>query len=321
MKKILSTRLSLLLFTILFLTNCRKETTEVIPLNEENAEESMQRGSDHDRDCRLTMYNYYDAFNDYSQIDYFSYKKGMVDEWLTSYGSLYKMEYDRNEKLKIARMYDGETLTYTIKFIYKNNKVVKEIWYDGNTNVVADEVINTYNQKGEMIRNESINFDYYVTNTYTNEGNLKSYFYFSGGLPNQKGEYTYRSEFKNPYGAMPGIEYSFPYTNSAFGTGKNWPSSEKITLYDEEGNPSVYYDQDPRQTVWQPGPKKYPLMATYIDRINGGTITNTFEYENCSGHNDDSQTGSLSQKRGVNKSNIPGANFKSLIHGTRKEVL
>jgi hypothetical protein len=321
MKRILSTRLSLLFFAFLFAAGCRKETTKTTELNEEIAQSSMENRSDKGGDCRLTLYDYYTSIDDYHQVDYFSYNRGKVDEWLTSWGSLFKMEYDKNEKLKIARMYDGETLVNTIKFIYKNGKVVKEIWYDGNTNVVADEVTNTYNQKGEMIRNESISFDYYVTYTYTNEGNLKSWFYFFGGLPSQKAEYTYRSEFKNPYGARPGIEYSFPYANSSFGTGKNWYSSEKITLFDEGGNSSVYYDQDPRQTVWQRGPKNYPLMASYIDRISSGVITNTFEYENCSGHHNDSQAGSLSQKQTVNKSKAATANFKSLMHGPRGGIL
>jgi hypothetical protein len=75
----------------------------------------------------LTRYYLYDAINDYEQDEYFTYKNGLVDEWTTYYGYMYKMEYDRNKKMKIARSYfDGELL-YTIHFIYKNNKIVKEI--------------------------------------------------------------------------------------------------------------------------------------------------------------------------------------------------
>lgn len=314
MKKIQSVQLSLFLFTLLTLTNCRKETTEVTPLKEESSEQSMERGSNHGRDCRLTMYNFYDAVHDYSQIDYFSYKKGKVDEWLASYGSLFKMEYDNDDRLKIAKMYDAEVLINTIKFIYRNNRVFKEIWYEGNTNVVADQVIYAYNRKGEMIRNESMTYDYYVTYTYTNEGNLKSWFYYSGGLPSQKAEYTYRSEFKNPLEARPGIPYSFPYINAGFGAGKNWYSSEKSTLYDEDGNPSVYYDEDPRLTTWERGPKNYPAKASHVDRISGGSITEMFEYENCHGHHDDSQTGSLNQKMEKNKNNRSGRIGKILLH-------
>jgi hypothetical protein len=305
MKKILSTRLSLFLFTILLVTSCQKE-----PIDKEG-------------DCRLTKYHYYDAAADYNQIDYFSYKNGLVDEWLASSGGLFKMEYDRNKKLKTSRMYEGETLVYTIHFIYEKDKVVKEIWYDGNTQQVANEVINTYNQKGELIRNEATNFDYYTIYTYTRQGYLESWFYFSGGSPIVKAEYTYNNEFKNPYGARPGIEYSFPYVNSGFGSGKRWYSSERITLYDEDGNPSVLYDQDPMRTVWQSGPKNYPLQADYFDRLSGGPITNTFEYENCDGSNDkNTSTESLSEKGGIKNSNVEtGANFKSLINSPKKEVI
>ena len=314
MKKNYFKPISLLLFTALLITGCQKDLKEVKELNEEIADQSRQRGGDHDNGgCRLTNYDYYDGISDYNAIEYYSYKKGLVDEWLASYGSLFKMEYDRNEKLKIARMYDGETLINTIKFIYRNDKVIKEIWYAGNTNQMDDEVIYDYNRKGQMTRNESLSYDYYVTYTYTNEGDLKSWFYFSGGLPSQKAEYTYRDEFKNPYNARPGIDYSFVYANSGFGVSDTWCSSEKVTFYDEEGSPSVHYDLDPKKTKWLSGPKKYPAKASYIDRITRGSVTNTFEYENCSGHHNDSETELLNQKN-INKRNMPAGNFKLLIH-------
>ena len=75
-------------------------------------------------------------------------------------------------------MYDGQTLLYEIHFIYNKNKVVKEIWYDANTHQVIDEVNNSYNQQGEMIRNESTTQNYYVTYTYTTQGDLESWFFF-----------------------------------------------------------------------------------------------------------------------------------------------
>ncbi len=321
MTKILSTRLQLFLFAILFLTNCRKETTEATALNEEIAPQSREDNSDKGEDCRVTKYDFYNSADDYYQVDYFSYKNGLVDEWLASYGYLFKMQYDRDKKLKIARMYDGETLVNTIKFIYKNDKIVKEIWYEGNTNQVGDEVTNTYNRKGEMIRSESIIFDLYVINTYTDKGELKSWHLFISGLPNAKAEYTYRNDFKNPLNARPGIDYSFAYINSAFGTGDKWPSSEKFTNYDEEGNPSVYYDQDPRRTTGQLGPKKYPLQINYFDKLTSNSMINTFEYENCSGHHNDSPAGSLSQKQVVNKSKASAANFKSLMHGPQGGII
>lgn len=232
--------------------------------------------------CRLTQYNYYDAIHDYSQIDYFSYKNRLVDEWTTFYGWVYKMEYDGNRKMKIARAYAGGELAYTIQFVYKNNKVVKEIWYNGNTQEIADEVTNTYNVKGQLIKNQSLNGDYYVINTYTPQGYLESWHFFVGGVPVQKNIYTYNDNFKNPYeSARPGIEYSFAWSNSAFGAGNRWYSSEKAFFYDENGDPFVYYDQDANQTHWISSEQNYPLRADYVDLLSGGSIVNSFEYENC----------------------------------------
>jgi hypothetical protein len=132
MKKNLTTRLPLFFFIILFATNCRKQTIEQTALNEEISQQVKNDKQDKESGCRLTRYEYYDAIHGNGHIDYFTYKNGLVDEWLTFYGFLYKMEYDNNKKLKIARAYDGETLINTIHFIYKKDKIVKEIWYAGN---------------------------------------------------------------------------------------------------------------------------------------------------------------------------------------------
>jgi hypothetical protein len=307
------------LFTLagLFITGCQKEERE---FNEDITKQSTAARSEKGGGCRVTSYDYYDPVNDYHQVDQYTYKNGLVDEWLTFYGSVYKMEYDSKRKLTIARLYEGPTLLNEIHFIYNKNKVVKEVWYDVNTQQVIDEVNITYNQKGEMIRNESTAFDYYVTYTYTIQGDLKSWFFFVGGLPAQKAEYTFLSEFKNPLIARPGIEYSFAWGNSAFGTGKGWYSSEKVTLYDAEGsNPFVYYDHDPLQTIWQPGSQNYPIKATYFDRLSDAhNITNSFEYENCPGSNNDAKRESLRQKNGISNSIAPALNFRSLIRGPKK---
>lgn len=323
MKKNYLNLIGTFLLTAFFFTGCQKETIEkeTTRFKGEIDEQSSVAKSENGGGCRLTMYHYYDALADYHQVDYFTYKNGLVDEWLSSYGSLFKMEYDDKGKLIISRMYDGETLVSTIHFIYEKNKVVKEIWYDGNTQQVLDEVYNTYNKKGELIRNESINFDLYAINTYTNRGDLESWQLFIGGLANAKGEYTYSDEFKNPYSAIPGIQYSFPYANAAFPSGNWWYSSEKITVYDPDGNPFVYYNQDPLQTVWQSGPQLYPLQANYVDKISGGAMTNTFEYENCPGdQNTNSRAKSLRHKSIINSKRIP-ANLRSSIPGPRRGVI
>jgi hypothetical protein len=279
MKKNLLTRL-LLPIVIMLVAGCQKDQKELI---EKNNKEIFAARAENLGGCRLTIYDYYDGISDFHQLNKFSYKNGLCDELLAFYGTSFKMEYDVNRRLKISKVYDGGNLTATIHFIYKNNKVVNEIWYEGNTDNILDVVTNTYNERGEMIRNESRNNNYYVTYTHTANGDLESWLFYDGGNLVVKAEYTYQTPYKNSMGAIPGLEYSFVYANSGFGilSGKRWYSSEKITLYDENGEPFVYYEQDPAKTIWLPGQQGYPLNADYTDAISGLHINNAFEYENC----------------------------------------
>ena len=112
MKKNLIITIGPLLFTVLFFCACQKAAKD---LNNETKVTTSAARSGEGGACRLTQYNYYDAIHDYSQIDYFSYKNRLVDEWTTFYGWVYKMEYDGNRKMKIARAYAGGELAYTIQ--------------------------------------------------------------------------------------------------------------------------------------------------------------------------------------------------------------
>lgn len=278
MKKILS-KTKLLVVFILLAVSCQKDA---IQLNEESNKVASATKQQSAGACRVTQYYYFDAIHSSEQIENYTYKNGLVDEWYAYYGVVFKMEYEKNGNMKIARSYfDGELIN-TIHFVYKNNKVVKEIWYAGNTQVIEDEVNNTYNEKGQLIKNQSVAFDYYVVNTYTAQGYLESWFFYLGGIPASKGVYTYNDNIKDPLElARPGIEYSFAWINSAFGTGNRWYSSEKIILYDETGEPFVHYDLDANKTKWQTTEQNYPSLVTYTDVLSSGTIINSFNYENC----------------------------------------
>lgn len=293
---------------------CKKEK-DISQIAEESKDAtSEKRGSGND--CRLTEYYYYDAIHDFEQIDRLTYKNGLVDEWSTFYGTIYKMEYDRNKKMKMARAYiDGELIS-TIRFIREDNKIVKEIWYVGNTDVVDDEVINTYNRKGQLIKNESLNYDYYTINTYTPQGNLESWTFYAAGLPVSKAIYTYKDNFKNPYLARPGIEYSFAWVNSAFGAGDRWYSSEQSISYDENGKPYLYYDQDPLKTKWQKGDNGFPIRADYTDKLTGGQIVNSFQYENCNSCRDFQI---LAARTATNKSLLKG--IKGIRNGFPQNIM
>lgn len=311
----------LFLFSLLAIIGCQKETSEAPPkLTEESLAQKGNAKSEKKSDCRLTVFDFYDGVADYHQIDYFSYKNGLVDEWLTFYGSLFKMQYDRRGKLKISEVYNSGALAYTIHFFYENGNAVKEIWYVGNTTDIDDEVYHTYNRKGQIITTESKNYGYYVENTWTQGGDLKSWFLYFGGLPNVKAEYVYRHHYKNPLMAKPGAEYSFPYVNAAFGTGKRWYSSEKMTFYDENGNPSVYYDQDPGQTTWQIGNNRYPELVSYFSPVSGSNHSVGFGYENCEGDNNGHHRPNVLTRKNPAVSAAQSNSIRSILSGPRDKL-
>ncbi len=231
--------------------------------------------------CRLTEYDYYDGLGEFHNTENFTYKNGSLDNVFTNYGYRFNMVYNAQNKLIGSTAYDGQTLVYVISFMYKNNKVVQEIWRDATTQEIYDQVFLTYDQKGNLVRSESFILDYYTVNTYTTNGNLKSWQVVDHGLNFAKAEYTYEDNYKNPYSSIKDVDHAFWYTNSAFGirTGQRWYSSEKVTLYDESNQPYVYYEQDPYRTTWQTGQQNYPLQAEYVDLNTASIIRNSFNYD------------------------------------------
>ena len=266
---------------LLFAVSCQKESkSHLESVTQSSASKPESAGS-----CRMIVHDYYDGIADFHNIDYFTYKNGLVDGVQTSYGQTFNMEYNEQGKLISSRVYEEENLLYIITFVYEKNRVVQEIWRDAITGEITDELFLTYDQKGNLVRNESIVFDFYVIHTYTNDGRLESWKYFLAGLPAIKAEYTYEQNIKNPYQSLKGVDYTFWYANAGFGigTGTRWYSSERVSFYDENGNIEVYYEQDPTQTVWQVGKQHFPLHADYFNLNTELPVTNTFQYENCDG--------------------------------------
>lgn len=229
----------------------------------------------------MTSYDYYDVNSDYSQIEYFTYANGLLDEWRPFYGGVFKMLYNNAKKATGAIYSDGLGGSYDISFIYENNHIVREMWYEGGTTTLADVITHTYNQKGEMIRDESVAADYYVINSYTVNGDLASWTYYTGGMKFLKGEYTYVPGYKNPYESISGFPFNFGAANAAFGSGNWWYASEKVLIFDESGNESIIYAQDPGLTTWTLGFQKTISTAVYKDAGTGAFIYNRFTYDNC----------------------------------------
>jgi hypothetical protein len=316
MKKTLSTRHVVMLIAIVIASACQKEI-----LNDPGLTSNASAGGpgqDNSTGCRLTTFDFYSADGDYHQTENYVYKNGRAVEWHTWWGGLYKMEYNDKGKLIRSWLWEGGVLINTIDFIYEKDKVVHEIWFDGGTSDIADEVYYTYNTKGEMVMAMSTVNDYTTINTFTANGDQTSWFVSFGGLPYVKGEYVYTKQIRNPLSQRPGIEYEFPYINPSFITGNSWIASEKITYFDEAGNPFVSYEADPLLTKWHLGYQQFPTLVEYIEKNTGGYSSVTMVMENCGQENAGGST-SINQGKSLRKikPGSPGS-IRALSAGPRR---
>ncbi len=316
MKRSFNTRHVVMLIAIVIASACQKEVLNDPGLISEAS--AGGPGQENSSGCRLTSYDFYNADGDYHQTEYYVYRDGLVDKWYTWFGGVFAMEYNNKGKLARSWFYIDDALVNTIDFLYEKDNVVHEIWYDGGTQDIADEVYYTYNTKGEMIMAESTNSDYITINTFSANGDLLSWFTALGGLPYAKGEYIYTKQIRNPLLHRPGIEYEFPFSNPAGIAGNSWIASEKITVYDEAGNPFVIYEADPILTQWHLGYQQFPTLVEYIDKNSGQYSAVTMVMENCGQENvGGSEIINQKMATGIIKPRSPGS-IRALAAGPRR---
>lgn len=320
--------ISSFLLTALLMIGCQKDFKEVNPAADpaSNPGENLQVDNERSKnECRLTKM----IWGGGNEYNYHYNNQGLADEWDISDYGLFKQEYNANGKLAKSRWYIGVDLQATIHFFYEGKKVIKEIWYDGNTSDIVDEVLYTYNAKGQMVRMESFMLDYYTVMSYTPEGNNSSWDFFVGGFPYYSGVLKYNRPYKNPYLAVAGIEHGFPYVNPQYNSNKWWAASEKLTIYDENANPIVLFDYDPSQTIWQGGFQNYPLSANYFDLISGDWVPYSFEYENCgpgnvTGNSQTARPSSAKASRKINPMMLmkynPSKSIKEQVREIRRQL-
>ncbi len=294
--------------SLLVITGCQKQINEPqsSPATDLQKDESQARGDheEHRNECRLT-----ESVVD-GEIETFHYNhKGLCDEWNISSWALLKLEYNASGLLTKSRVYVGNELIYTIRFFHTGEKVNKEIWYDGNSENVADVVFYTFNRRGQNTRMESFVGDYYTLNTFDAAGNVTAWDFYSGGTRAYSSRATFVHRFKNPRRAISGIDYGFPFLNAAIFANPFCIASEKLIAYDENGSPVVLYDYDPRRTSYRPASQDYPASGTFFDRVTNDWTSQAFDYENCGGRGHDNHNNS--QK--VAPSTVPGVNNMNLM--------
>jgi hypothetical protein len=274
MKKINLISAAVLLFSFLFIIGCRKENSQ----SKAGTDLTSAKNEKPKNECRLTEL----IAGPLGSYQYRYNTAGLNSEWdISGYGT-FKQEYDANGRLIKSRWFIDDELIVTIEFFFDNHgRSVHEIWYFGNTQDVYDEVFLTRDARGLITKMESIAGDYYTDVVYTPEGNTKEWHFYVGGQPFLSGYYQYIQTYRNPYLAIPGIEYGFPFLNPSINQQKWWATGEKITGYDENGNSFDIHDYDATQTQFLPTFQNYPSQANYFDLTSEAWHDYSFEYENC----------------------------------------
>jgi hypothetical protein len=263
-----------------FLAGCSKEN--ILP-PEEDAAASIAEHNWNRRECQLTHIDHGNGSTD----DFHYNTKGLADEWRIDLGDgspvIFKMEYNHHQKLIKAKLYSGEALYATIKFVYVNGRIVRDVWYDGESTNVINEIKNTYNKKGQLSVRESSISGIKVVFKNNHRGNtLQSDLYFENNLY-LSNSYTYNQFNRNPYLSVNGIPHAFPFYQLNFGPA--WQTGEKITMM-ESGTTTIIKDEDPAATTMKIGNRGYLNSSKTFERVNGTYINCGFKYQNCCGDND-----------------------------------
>lgn len=271
--------LGYLVLSVIFFIGCKKEPIE---MNMENFKNCYNNKNE----CRLLS-----VTSEFGDQTYTYNRWGLLDQTtISSYAGYFKMEYNAFGRLIKSRYYSEGALVNTIVFGYQYDRVVKETWYDVNTQVKVDEIFYTYNRNGKLSKSKSSIGDYSSVYKYTPDGeNVAEYDLYFGGIINYTQQFTFLPpHHKDPFLATPGLSTGFPFINAGTFESKWYSTSEKDISYDENGmNPEVTMDQDPAKTTIKFNGHNYVTATDFFDNIAQEYAHFKFIYENCGNDNGD----------------------------------
>jgi hypothetical protein len=309
---------SIIILLYVLLAGCSKET--ILPPDKDAAASSIAEHNWNRRECQLTHIDHGNG----STEDFRYNTKGLADEWRIDLGDgspvVFKMEYNHHQKLIKAKLYSGGVLYATIKFVYTNGRIVRDVWYDGESANVINEIKNTYNKRGQLIVRESSISGIRVVFKNNYQGNtLQSDLYFENNLYLSNG-YTYNKFNRNPYLSVNGIPHAFPFYQLNFTPA--WASSEKITMI-EGATATVIKDEDPIATTMKTGTRSFLTSLNTFERVSGSNVNCSFKYQNCCGDDDydnsNASTQLVPEEIMTNKNNL--LKIESIIPNPVKEIL
>jgi hypothetical protein len=276
------------LLTILFFSGCQKNTEQLIPGNDlQDPTVAANSSKTEDNQCRLRRWEESTGL----VYDFHYNNKGLADLWRLDYGGgdfeEHHIKYDNKNRIKSTHIIapvvlPGDAINYT--FYNNGNVTTRATGYLESGGIWAD-IFYTYNNKGQMIKEDDNVSDYHTRFYYDNKGFNSGYDFYIGSEIVYKVASKFNISNRNPYLAIPGVDYGFPsFTWPLFD--KRWNSSQSIIFYDE-GVPYVIYEDDPSQTIMQTGNSNYLTFVHYFDQASETTNDITITYQNCDGRNDD----------------------------------
>jgi len=141
-------------------------------------------------------------------------------------------------------------------------------------------VLVTYKDKGQVIKYESLLYEYYSTFEYDAAGNARKidvtgndgYVYISE-------KYYFTKKIKNPMLAVPGIPFALQYSNVVFSPYRFTGVTSVVT--DENGNLVTVADDDPDKSILNPGTDNFAASQNFYDNLSGTWYGQNWRYKNC----------------------------------------
>ncbi len=276
----------LFLFSMMILMGCQKEIKE--SLLKEQSEDNKASANTASRNnlenaCRIVTLDWSAGGAGIAQFHY--NEKGLADHLITDFGGGYIIEetmyYDDNNRLiKADEIQFG--FRYTYLFYYTGERLTRLTRTSVDFPANIEDFRYTYNEKGQITRQDDDNTDVHVLMYYDDMGNCTRTDVYHGSELGYSDNYTYEKPIRNPTLNVPGIEVAFFFYGGTTYLNKRHFTSNRTVIYDN-GEPFVYNDYDPSKTIANTGNHNFPGSVNYYDRVSQASLDILFDYENCDG--------------------------------------
>jgi YD repeat-containing protein len=268
------------LFTVaLVLVGCRADTSAPDPDATRNlitdaaaADRQLQR-------CQVLRNLGQDGFLQTIRYD----NRGLVSRWEDGIGT-YLPQYDASGRLTRARYVLNDLASATIFYRYQGPRIERETWFLSGTEVVLDELVNTWDARGQLVRRESVPFGVFTTFQYDAMGNaFQVDVRGAGGFLLLSNTYAFTAPIKSPDLTLRGLPYGPQFINYVFNPRRQ--TAAKAVVSDPQGNLITLFDQDPARSVLVAGQQNFALYQNFFDKLSGTFYAQTWTYQQCPGNN------------------------------------